>query len=76
MPVPDCLCYCGSSVLFEVRYCDVGVFFLLWMLLLFVSLLRVHVNYWIIFSRAVKYDIRTLIGIALHLWKSFGKPFL
>lgn len=33
-------------------------------------------NYWIIFSRAVKYDVRTLIGVALNLWKSFGKPFL
>lgn len=27
------------------------------------------------FSRAVMYDVRTLIGVALNLWKSFGKPF-
>lgn len=49
--------------------------FLLWMLWLFVVFYESVSIIGLFFSRAVMYDVRTLIGVALNLWKSFGKPF-
>ena len=69
MSVPDCFDYSGLVIQFDIRYFDPSP-----TLLFFLKIAEViqgyfwlHINFWSICSRSVKYAIGILIGIELNL---------